>query len=65
VVDALRTVRETRTTVKGHAAPRKKAAAAKKAQTEYGSFRRHFEALATDCDDAFGFVVAHMDVGND
>jgi hypothetical protein len=65
VVDALRTVRETRTTVKGHAAPGKKATAAKKAQTEYGSFRRHFEALATDCDDAFGFVVAHMDVGND
>jgi hypothetical protein len=64
-VDALRRVRQLRTTVKGHAAPPKKADAVKKAQTVYGSFRAHFEALAADCDDALGLVMARMEIGND
>jgi hypothetical protein len=64
-VDALRTVRDLRTTVKGHAAPRKKADAVKKAQTAYGSFRAHFEALAAACDDALGLIMIRMNVSSD
>jgi hypothetical protein len=63
-VDALRTLRDLRTTVKGHAAPRKKADRVKKAQTAYGSLRAHFEALAADCDGAVGLVTARMEIGD-
>lgn len=54
----IRDVHNLRSIVKGHAAPAKKAAASAKAQKEYGSFRAHFEALATGCDEALGFLMS-------
>lgn len=64
-VGALRNVRDLRTIVRGHAAPRKKAAAVKKAQKTCGSLRAHFEALSTECDDALGLIMASMDIAED
>jgi len=64
-VDALRKVRDLRTTVKSHAAPRKRADAVKNALTIYGTFRAHFEALTADCDDALSMVISTLDIGID
>jgi hypothetical protein len=62
MIDAMRLVHDLRSIVKGHAAPAKKAAAATKAQRDYGSFRAHFEALAAGCDDALAFIMSHLKI---
>ena len=59
-IGALRKVHDLRTILKGHAAPHKKADKAKQALKDHGSFRFHFEALAADCDDALGLIMASM-----
>ena len=64
-VGALRRVHDLRTIVKGHAAPRRKAQAATDALKAHASFRAHFEALAVDCDDALGLVMAGMGISED
>ena len=58
---ALRTVHHLRTILKGHAAPAKKAAEAKRVRMTHGSFRAHFSALAADCDQALRLVMEKLE----
>lgn len=62
-VNALRRIRDLRTIVKGHAAPRKREEAEKSAVTSYGSLRAHFDVIAADCDEALELVFSVMDAG--
>ena len=57
---ALRTVHHLRTVLRGHAAPAKKAAEAKRARKTHGSFRAHFSALAAECDQALRLVMEKL-----
>ena len=57
---ALRTVHDLRTILRGHAAPAKKAAEAKRARKTHGNFRAHFTALAAECDRALRLVMEKL-----
>jgi hypothetical protein len=56
-VSSLRTLREMRNVLKGHAASAKRRDLEKQAKTRHGSFRNHFTALAADCDAAFAVII--------
>lgn len=58
---ALRTVHHLRTILKGHAAPAKKAAEAKRARKTHGNFRAHFNFLAAECDRALRLVIENLE----
>jgi hypothetical protein len=64
-VGAIRRVHDLRSIVKGHAAPAKKAAVATKAQKDHGSFRGHFETLATGCDEALAFIMSQLKIAEE
>lgn len=65
VVEPLRRVQHLRSIVKGHAAPLKKAEAAKEAVAAHGSLRSHFKALVADCDAALSQILDIMDADGD
>jgi len=50
ILAPLRTLRELRNVLKGHAAPEKRRDFERKARAAFGSFRAHFADLATGCD---------------
>ena len=61
--DAIRSFREVhdlRTVAKGHSARRSKTAAIRQALNNHGSFRRHFEHLASKCDTTLDLVMQKM-----
>lgn len=58
-VGPLRKLHHLRTVVKGHSALAKRQAAIMDA-LKFGSFRRHFESLAADCDEAMRIIVAKL-----
>jgi hypothetical protein len=56
-IQALRTVRDLRTIVKGHFAPAKKVDAIRQALSSHGSFQSHFKSLCAGCDEALELVL--------
>ena len=58
---ALRTVHGLRTILRGHAAPAKKAAEAKRVRKAHGSFRAHFSSLVAECDRALRLVMEKLE----
>jgi hypothetical protein len=54
---SLRTLRDLRNVLKGHAAPRRRTELAKEARSRFGSFRAHFASIVAACDVAFDLIV--------
>lgn len=59
-MSSLRTLRDTRNVVKGHAASTKRRELEKRAKTNFGSYRVHFKALAADCDAALALIISKI-----
>ena len=59
-VDALRSVHNLRTAVKGHYAPNRRAEEIEKARVSHGNLNDHFRMLATNCDESLKFIIRHM-----
>jgi hypothetical protein len=56
-IGALRSVRELRNVLKGHAAGKRRREAEQEARTNFGSFRAHFESLLAGADAALGLII--------
>jgi hypothetical protein len=59
-VASLRTLREMRNVLKGHAASTKRRELEKQAKTDHRSFRSQFTALAAECDAAFALIIESL-----
>lgn len=62
LVDPMQRLHALRTEVKGHATVEKKRAAEVKARTDFGSLRKHFHRLASDCESAFNSILASLGI---
>lgn len=62
VVAPMQRVHGLRTVLKGHATTDKRRKAEIEARTEYGSFRSHFNQLATECDKALNEVLSVLGI---
>jgi hypothetical protein len=56
-VSKLRSLRDMRNVLKGHAAPAKKRELESQAKAKFGSFKAHFENLTSECDSALGIIM--------